>query len=55
MTDFRGPRKSRFSPLTREIEVLVTIRAILGDSFVTVFVTEIPILSQLRQNALVTH
>ena len=40
---------------TREIEVLVTVAAILGDSFVTVFVTEIPILSQLRQNALVTH
>ena len=40
---------------TREIEVLVTVAAILGDSFVTVFVTEIPILSQLRQNAIVTH
>ena len=40
---------------TREIEVLVTVAAILGDSFVTVFVTEIPILSQLRQNALVIH
>ena len=40
---------------TRKIEVLVTVAAILGDSFVTVFVTEIPILSQLRQNALVIH
>ena len=55
MTDFRGPRKSRFFPLTREIEVLVTIRAILGDSFVTEFVTEIHFLSQLRQIALVTY
>ena len=40
---------------TREIEVLVTVAAILGNSFVTDFVTEIRILSQLRQNANVTH
>ena len=40
---------------TRDIDDLVTSDAILSDSFVTVFVTECPILSQLRQIALVTY
>ena len=40
---------------TRDIDGLVTSDAILSDSFVTEFVTESPILSQLRQIALVTN
>ena len=40
---------------TRDIDDLVTSDAILSDSFVTEFVTESPILSQLRQIALVTR
>ena len=44
-----------FFPSTRDIDDLVTSDAILSDSFVTEFVTESPILSQLRQIALVTH
>ncbi len=42
-THFRRLRQSHFFLSTREIEVLVTVAAILGDSFVTEFVTEIPI------------
>ena len=55
VTHFRGLQQSRFFPSTRDIDDLVTSDAILSDSFVTEFVTESPILSQLRQIALVTH
>ena len=50
MTHFRGLQQSRFFLSTRDIDDLVTSDAILSDSFVTEFVTECPILSQLRQN-----
>ena len=55
VTHFRGLQQSRFFLSTRDIDDLVTSDAILSDSFVTEFVTESPILSQLRQIALVTH
>ena len=54
-TNFRRLWQSRFFPSTRDIDDLVTSDAILSDSFVTEYVTECPILSQLRQIALVTY